>query len=141
MTNEPVSELDHLKADLAFMIRERDAAVERADELARLLRETGELEKVRPAGTVTRGMIKGAIWQYSTDHQMLNVMADAVWDLLQPDPVDVLADELEHAARDALSATVNLLLTTFGVPVLDVDDLLDEIDWRQVARNHLGGAS
>ena len=141
MTNEPVSELDHLKADLAFMIRERDAAVERADELARLLRETGELEKVRPAGTVTRGMIKGAIWQYSTDHQMLNVMADAVWDLLQPDPVDVLADEFEHAARDALSATVNLLLTTFGVPVLDVDDLLDEIDWRQVARNHLGGAS
>ena len=59
----------------------------------------------------------------------------------KPDPVDALAEEFETAARDALSATVNLLLTTFGVPVLDVDDLLDEIDWRQVARNHLGVSS
>ena len=68
---------------------------------------------------------------------------DAVWEVVRPDPVESLASELEQAARDALLTTVALTASTFGVPMpaMDIDAMLDEIDWRQAARNHLGVSS
>lgn len=70
--------------------------------------------------------------------QRLDAITDAVWNMIQPDPADALAAELEQAARNAIQSSVNLVSTTFGVPILDVDELLAEVDWREIARAHLG---
>ena len=75
--------------------------------------------------------------------ERLDAIIEAVWDVVRPEPVEWLASELEKAARDALLTTVALTASTFGVPMpaMDIDAMLDEIDWRQAARNHLGVSS
>ena len=75
--------------------------------------------------------------------ERLDAIADAVWEVVRPDPVEWLAAELEKAARDAIESTVDLIETTFGVHGLavDVDGIVNEVDWRQVARNHIGDAA
>lgn len=62
---------------------------------------------------------------------------DAVWELVRPDPVDVLAAQFETAARDAMRTTVDSLTSVLGVAVLDVDELLADVDWHQIVRNYL----
>lgn len=72
--------------------------------------------------------------------ERLDAIVDAVWDVVRPEPVEWLAAELEKAARDAIESTVDLMTTVFGIHGLDVDvdGIVDEIDWRRVARNHIG---
>ena len=72
--------------------------------------------------------------------ERLDAIIEAVWDVVRPEPVEWLASELEKAARDAIESTVCLMAITFGIGGLEVgvDGIVDEIDWRQVARNHIG---
>ena len=67
--------------------------------------------------------------------------ADAVWQVIHPDPVDALAAECEQAAHDAIEEAVTTVCETFGVPVpaMDIDAMVGEIDWRQTVRNHMHG--
>jgi len=67
--------------------------------------------------------------------------ADAVWQVIHPDPVESLAAECEQAARDAIESTVGTVSKMLGVPMpaMDIDAMVGEIDWRQAARNHLEG--
>ena len=71
----------------------------------------------------------------------LDAITDAVWELVRPDPAEWLASELEQASRDVITSAVGLMESTFGLQGLavHVDGIVDEIDWRQVARNHIGG--
>ena len=75
--------------------------------------------------------------------ERLDAIIEAVWDVVRPEPVEWLASELEKAARDAIESTVDLVEVTFGARGLavDVDGIVNEVDWRQVARNHIGGTA
>ena len=98
-----------LKA-LADAERERCAAVARADELARLLRETGEVEQIRPAGTVTRSEVeqavrsRGFMRRFVDDSEVVEVdgAVNGVWELLE------CVDRAAHVVREAEVAAIKV---------------------------------